>query len=483
MIQALYSAEAALADYEAHLQPARARFAAGAVARTLLATEPEPEVLAAFLLHFSVRGVPITKPVEDWILRAADRCEALDLDATGRALRRHAREEANHHEYHLNDLAALIDFWNTRWSPAISPAAISETTAGTEQYCGLHEDNIAGRHPYCQLAIEYEIERLSVEYGPRLVELCVRQLGIEILDCMSFITSHSQFDVGHTAFNAHELAKVMIENPERLEPLCAAGSAALDAYGNHLSECLQDAEQLAKTSTRIKTTTKHYRKKTSRSSTGVASGQLHWELHTPPGQTMPTWQEELSAFRGRVLFADHRRPEFQLADGRFADPDPIDALAHHVIARDNRQQIIGCIRLFALDETSESLTESLLGSQQLADMLQTLGVKRCEVIECGRWICDPRHRIPRLGMMLAASAGATARALGYATLLCCAGKGRDRALSRIGLQPVPGIPPVAVPKFDDTVRMMYIHSHQPSPLFAELMRTMATRLDLSVAPT
>jgi hypothetical protein len=67
-------------------------------------------------------------------------------------------------------------------------------------------------------------------------------LGCEILECMSFATSHIEFDVGHTKFNAHFLGRMIVESPVRLAALVKVGAEALDAFGEHLSECMILAE-------------------------------------------------------------------------------------------------------------------------------------------------------------------------------------------------------------------------------------------------
>jgi hypothetical protein len=54
---------------------------------------------------------------------------------------------------------------------------------------------------------------------------------------MTFVTSHVEFDVGHTKFNAHFLGKLIAQDANRLAPLAAAGMAVLDAFTAHLSEC------------------------------------------------------------------------------------------------------------------------------------------------------------------------------------------------------------------------------------------------------
>ena len=159
------------------------------------------------------------------------------------------RPRQAHHQYPIDDFAAMVALWNSRWSPQICPEQITGIglTRGGEQYCRVHEDNIVGDAPYCQLAIEYEIELLPVEFGPSFVDNCTRLLGPDILKCMTFVTSHVEFDVGHTKFNAHLLGTLIDDAPERL-PVVAAGTAVLDAFADHLAECWQLAEFLRKRS-------------------------------------------------------------------------------------------------------------------------------------------------------------------------------------------------------------------------------------------
>jgi hypothetical protein len=206
----------------------------------MLSPDTDARAMAAFLLHFSALSVPITEPVEGWIRRAGERCEALGLSEIGTALRTHSKAEAGHHQYHIDDFTNLVRYWNTRWTPQIDPDAIRAhgVTPGGQRYSQVHEETIAGSTPYRQFAIEYEIELLPVEYGARFVENCVRLLGNEVLACMTFATSHIEFDVGHTKFNAHFLGRMIAESPERLAPLVNAGTAALVAFGEHLTECL-----------------------------------------------------------------------------------------------------------------------------------------------------------------------------------------------------------------------------------------------------
>jgi hypothetical protein len=214
----------------------------------MVSPDTETRTMASFLLHFSALSVPVTEPVEGWIRRAGERCEGLGLREIGSALRSHSKAEAGHHQYHIDDFVNLVRFWHRRWGLQVDSNAIRThgVTSGGERYSRIHEETIAGPTPYCQFAIEYEIEQLPLQYGQRFVENCVRLLGREILECMSFATSHIEFDVGHTKFNAHFLGRMIADSADRLAPLVKAGAAALDAFGEHLTECMALAESFAR---------------------------------------------------------------------------------------------------------------------------------------------------------------------------------------------------------------------------------------------
>ena len=206
---------------------------------------------------------------------------------------------------------------------------------------------------------------------------------------------------------------------------------------------------------------------------------IHWELHTPAGLTAPGWLEEISELRGRVLYESGRRPGFRRTDGRFADPDPRDMHAYHILAR-LEAQLVGCVRLLIPVAHTPGVTEGLLGLERFMSMLKLLGATRNGSIEAGRWIADPAYRGSRVGVLLAAGAIATARSLSVKVLFCPVGtrEKQDRVLARLGLKPVPHVPLIAMPAFDDEVRVMHIFPAQPLPHIAELMDAMATELRL-----
>jgi hypothetical protein len=200
----------------------------------------DPVELELFLIRFSSMGVRMTEPVESWIRRAGERCSEIGLARLGRALQIHANQEADHHLMMIDDTRALVASFNARHAQRLDAEELlsSRPTAATETYVKLHEDVIRGPAPYCQIAIEFEIENLSVTLGPRLMQQCQRLLGPEVLQGLSFVREHIAVDAGHTLFNMAELERVLAGDPGRAELLAETGSAALDAYGGFLAECL-----------------------------------------------------------------------------------------------------------------------------------------------------------------------------------------------------------------------------------------------------
>jgi len=229
-----------LEEYESRVAIARQRFDQHPASRALFYDPIDPITLQEFLIAFAVVGIRMTEPVEGWIRRAGNRCGELGLEELAKALAAHARQEADHHLLMLADARILVEQWNRARKPELSLDVLlkQSATPGVDAYVSLHERLIAGPTPYGQLAIEYEIEMLSVTYGPKLIERCVGSLGENIREGLSFLTDHVALDAGHTNFNRLQLGRLLEEHSDFLPGLVSAGSEALDAYAGFLGDCL-----------------------------------------------------------------------------------------------------------------------------------------------------------------------------------------------------------------------------------------------------
>lgn len=233
-----------LAQYERDIAPARARFADHRWVASYITAPPDPDVLERFLIYYCALGFQMTRPVEGWIRRAGERCIALGVGELGHALLRHARHEAGHEQLMASDARSLIDRRARAGRSRLDAERLLALppTPGIDRYVRLHEDTIAGDTPAGQIAIEYEVERLSVTFGGAFIGRCIEALGPDVRQCLSFLEDHVELDVGHTRFNANQIERVLARSPELLPGLVAAGGAALDAYAAFLDDCARLAE-------------------------------------------------------------------------------------------------------------------------------------------------------------------------------------------------------------------------------------------------
>lgn len=231
--------------YTPHLLAARARFETGA-GRLLIDPQIDPTLFELFLVSYCSRGVRMTEPVEGWIHRAGARCRQVGLEKLGVALQKHAEHEANHHLMMIADTRELVSRWNKKHAHKLNADELFAVpvSRAVKDYVKLHEDVIASEAPYGQLAIEFEIERISVTLGPPLMQQCEKLLGRDINGALSFLVEHVEIDQGHTKFNERQLDKLLAEHRDFAGPLARTGAQALDIYDAFLHECLTAAKAM-----------------------------------------------------------------------------------------------------------------------------------------------------------------------------------------------------------------------------------------------
>jgi hypothetical protein len=230
--------------YERAVEPARRRFAEHPAIRLIQAREMGTDHLEGFFIYWSALGVAMTEPVEGWIRGAGEACERLGgpgIAELGAALQKHAKAEADHHLLMIADLRRLCARRAAAGRSAPDPDELLALPwpEPAQRYRRLHEDVIAGPEPYAQIAIENEIEMLSVVLGPPLLANARALLGEDVTENLTFLDDHITLDVGHTKFNRRQLAAFLDERPEALDALVTAGSAALDAYRDFLTHCVE----------------------------------------------------------------------------------------------------------------------------------------------------------------------------------------------------------------------------------------------------
>lgn len=231
-------------EYEAGVRPAREAFASAPAVRRTVGADSSAELLEGFLIYYSALGVAMTEPVEGWIARAGERTAQVGPVDLGRALQGHAKAESGHHLLMIDDLRGLCARWNASGRPTMDPDELLATpwTDAVHRYRTLHEDVIVGDTPYAQIAIENEIEMLAVTWAPDVLANARRLCGGQIMDALSFLAEHVELDVGHTKFNRRQMAKFLDGRPEAVQPLIAAGTAALESYRDFVTDCVTLAD-------------------------------------------------------------------------------------------------------------------------------------------------------------------------------------------------------------------------------------------------
>lgn len=209
--------------------------------------EQDPKVILLFWINFSYLGVGMTEPVEHWIRRAGESCKNLGYLKLGEQLRKHAIHEADHHLMMIEDAKKLTAIWNKQYKPHLE---VDDLLAQPFRDCvlayrDLHEFHISGKTPYCQIAIEYEVENLSVAYGKEIINHTCTMLGEDIKHCLSFVDDHARIDVAHTLFNRKAISEFLESNPHTLKDLIAVGCQVLGVYGTFVAECYTLAKEMA----------------------------------------------------------------------------------------------------------------------------------------------------------------------------------------------------------------------------------------------
>jgi len=227
-----------IADYERHMAEARNGFAEHDAFRRAISGASSPRELSLVLVEYTSRSVKMTEPVERWIRRAGERCIALGMTKIGQSLVRHAAQEAGHHLMLIADAHALARRHNHLHGTTIDAEAwiARDRTSAMRSYAELHESVISSGEPYGQIAIELEIEQLSLTAGKAFLEVCQRSLGLDA-EGLSFLREHVEVDVAHTKLNQRLLRDVITEDPQRTASMVATGRRALAIFGEFLNEC------------------------------------------------------------------------------------------------------------------------------------------------------------------------------------------------------------------------------------------------------
>ena len=436
-----------LAAYEKLLAPYREKFAARPALSMLQSTVALPaELLQLFMLHYSAFGISMTHPVEGWIRRAGERCNDTGYSALGEALIKHARHEAGHHRLMVADLWSLADAWNAEHAKKINPVALSrqKLPSSIAQYRALHEEVITGDTPYAQIAIEYEIEALSVRHGPALLAAACAS---NAASGSSFLREHISIDSAHTQFNREQIAKLLFRHPECLKPLVQSGAAALEIYGRFIDDCAAAAASFGD---------------------GQSNQDLVCRLFGPPNianRSIPKWLTGVRSLRSHVLFDGGSRPAFGPGGDAFGDPDPLDLHCYHFVLQDGDNPV-GAARLVPPSPKSPlSVVDAEFGRRNVHKTLLRAGVHKSDCAEVSRLIVHPDYRQYSNPRLLFAGLWTLAALLNARAIIAAVGTdhGLDRLYTILGAEMLDGAGHPESALFNDVLRLAIFRVDPASP--------------------
>jgi hypothetical protein len=226
-------------DYEPLVVDTRARLTTDPILEKLGSPSLDPKALLRFLIEYSARSVRMTEPVDSWIRRAGERCDALGLSDIGANLKKHAHHEEGHHLMLIEDTKKLVARWNAAFQGEpldASQLVEQEPLAATQAYIDLHEEVIASSYPYGQVAIELEIEGLALSWAPNFVKNVKLVLGQATCAELSFLHEHIALDIGHTAFNRRLMNLLLARCGGEVERIATTGRRALNTYLDFLGQ-------------------------------------------------------------------------------------------------------------------------------------------------------------------------------------------------------------------------------------------------------
>src|SRR5262249_53337021 len=147
----------------------------------------------------------------------------------------------------------------------------------------------------------------------------------------------------------------------------------------------------------------------------------------------PSVLQEISEFRGRILYADGKRPKFKQDDGGYADDDHLDSRSFHVTAR-AEGELVGYVRIRPFQEYSQCTLRWLVTQRQLDAILDETRLTSNDCLEISRWIVAPPARGTEVASMLVISCWAVGMWMGKRCLLSAVGlrHGQATMLGRFG---------------------------------------------------
>lgn len=229
-------------SYEQGIREARQRFTWQEPLHVLLSPLTSRNLTELFLLYFCALNTRLVAPIAAYLELAGRHCDELGYPEAASFLLQHAEEERGHEVWAFEDTHRIVRHWNRRHRvsrlDADSLLLVHKNIQAVSDYHALHDAVAKSHAPYAMAAIGYEIERLSVKWGPLLMLQTFFKTGPFLAFRLNFVGRHVQEDRLHHPVNVAFLKTFIRNHPETLPDFLRAGEQTLDAYATFLRECV-----------------------------------------------------------------------------------------------------------------------------------------------------------------------------------------------------------------------------------------------------
>jgi hypothetical protein len=232
--------------YEERLTSARKDFTEGKELKELLSLGTDAKFLELFLIQFCAAQVAMVKPISQYLRRAAEKCQALGFKKLAESFFQHSKEEGGHEKWAHEDTQRLVKFWNDRRKPAVTAESFLNhgDNPVVRQYHQLHEEVVSGSKPYGILAIANEIERITVQFEPRMLLNSAIKVDPKVVLNLSFVKNHVKADEHHDKENIEMIREFLSEHPSAEDDLVGVGEKTLAIYYAFIADCAARAKAL-----------------------------------------------------------------------------------------------------------------------------------------------------------------------------------------------------------------------------------------------
>lgn len=212
------------------------------------------EWLLLYLIYFSAIGAHMVEKADRWLNTWADSMRGLGFPEIADSYLQLAPKEANHHQWHREDVHKLCQIYKDKFGRELNVETIFEKAkvACVERYYEFSEKIVEDEKVYLSLAELYETEIMALYHAPELIGYCLAELGPEMMNDLGFFRDHTGTDIERIRGDITQINDYLTKQPNHLAQLENAGRATIDFYLEYFNEAVELAWRELQTSSRAR---------------------------------------------------------------------------------------------------------------------------------------------------------------------------------------------------------------------------------------